>query len=166
MYLLAKLLCQRLYSSEEAGNMLGLYSVLAPMLYCDAITDAMNKGLGQQNTAVRYNILTAVLDVVGLYFLLPRFGMMGYFVSFLITHLINFLLSLRLLIRTSGILIPFYIPALTIAATLAAVYGAGFVTGTVWQILTYLGMLGSLLVLFGVVSMEDLRWLRGLVAKK
>ena len=146
--------------------MLRLYAILIPMLYCDAITDAMNKGLGQQNTAVRYNILTAVLDVIGLFLLLPRFGMMGYFVSFLFSHLVNFLLSLNLLTRTSGIAIPFYIPALSIAATLAAVYGAGFVTGAVWQILTYLGMLGSLLVLFGVVSMEDLRWLRGLVAKK
>ena len=166
MYLLSEFLCLRLYQSTEAGEMLRLYAILIPMLYCDAITDAMNKGLGQQNTAVRYNILTAVLDVVGLYFLLPRFGMTGYFVSFLISHLVNFLLSLNLLTRTSGIAIPFYIPALSIAATLAAVYGAGFVTGAVWQILTYLGMLGSLLVLFGVVSMEDLRWFRGLVAKK
>ena len=166
LYLLSEFLCLWLYQSMEAGEMLRLYAVLAPMLYCDAITDAMNKGLGQQNTAVRYNILTAVLDVVGLYFLLPRFGMTGYFVSFLISHLVNFLLSLNLLTKTSGISIPFYIPALTIAATLAAVYGAGFVTGAGWQILTYLGLLGSLLVLFQVISMEDLRWLRGLVAKK
>lgn len=166
MYLLSEVLCQWLYRNSEAGEMLRLYSILAPMLYCDAITDAINKGLGRQNTAVRYNILTAVLDVVGLYILLPRYGMVGYFTSFLISHLVNFLLSLNLLSRTAGISIPFHIPALTIAATLAAVLGAEFVTGPLWQVMTYLGLLGSLLVLFQVVSLEDARWLRGLVAKK
>ena len=166
MYLLSGDLCQWLYGSADAGATLGLYAFLVPMLYCDAITDAVNKGLGRQTTAVRYNILTATLDVLGLFLLLPRFGMTGYFLSFLISHLVNFLLSLGLLIRTAGISIPFHVPALTISATLAAGYAAGFVTGTLWQILTYLGMIGSLLTLFGVVSKEDLRWLRGLVAKK
>ena len=163
MYLLAEVLCQWLYASSEAGFMLRLYSTLAPMLYCDAITDAMNKGLGQQNTAVRYNILTATLDVLGLFILLPRLGMTGYFISFLITHLLNFLLSLRLLTRTAGISIPFYVPALTLAATLAAVYGAGLV-GSPWgRIIAYLGILGSLLVLFGIVSRRDIRWIQGLM---
>ena len=166
MFLLSDALCLWLYQRDDAGIMLRLYSMLAPMLYCDAITDAMNKGLGQQQTAVRYNILTAALDVVGLYFLLPQYGMRGYFISFLISHLVNFLLSFRLLFRTSQIRIPFHIPALTLSAVLAAVLGAGFVTGIFWQLLTYLGILSSLLVLFQVVSLEDARWLRGLVRKK
>ena len=166
MYLMSDVLCQWLYQSTEAGQMLRMYATLAPMLYCDTITDAMNKGLGQQTTAVRYNILTAALDLAGLYFLLPRFGMTGYFISFLISHLVNFLLSLRLLMRTSGISIPFYIPALTLSAVLAAVLGAGFVAGTFWQMLTYLVLLGSLLILFQIVSFEDLRWIRGLITKK
>jgi stage V sporulation protein B len=166
MYLLSGVLCQWLYQNTTAGEALGLYATLVPMLYCDAITDAMNKGLGQQRAAVGYNILTAVLDVVGLYFLLPRFGMTGYFISFAVTHLINFLLSLGLLTRTSGIRIPFHLPALTVTATLAGVYAAGHLSDPLWQVLGYAGIIGSLWVLFGVVSMEDIHWLRGLIAKK
>ena len=41
LFLLSKALCIRLYGSSEAGAYLRLYAWLAPMLYCDAITDAM-----------------------------------------------------------------------------------------------------------------------------
>ena len=78
MVLLAEPLCIRLYDSPEAGFYLRLYGLLVPMLYCDALTDAMTKGLGQQTACVRYNILTSAMDVAFLYILLPKYGMGGY----------------------------------------------------------------------------------------
>ena len=63
-------LCQALYGSEEAGQYLMLFALLAPVLYCDAVTDAMTKGLGQQQACVRCNILTSALDLALLYWLL------------------------------------------------------------------------------------------------
>lgn len=101
MHLLAEPLCQILYGSAEAGIHLRLYALLIPMLYCDAITDSINKGMGQQKHCVRINILTAALDVCFLYLLLPRYGMQGYFFSFFLTHLLNFCLSLGLLLHTA-----------------------------------------------------------------
>lgn len=166
LFLLAGDLCMGLYDSAEAGEYLMLYAFLAPMLYCDAITDAINKGLGQQKISVRYNILTAALDVLFLYLLLPHFGMTGYFISFLVTHLLNFILSLRLLNKTAQIRIPFHFPALTCSAALAAGLGASYVTGIFGRILAFLGIFGSLLVLFRVVSWSDVRWFKGLVTKK
>ena len=166
LFLLGEELCLWLYESTDAGAYLALYAFLAPMLYCDAITDAMTKGLGQQKTAVRYNILTAILDVVGLYILLPLYGMTGYFISFLISHLVNFLLSLNLLIRTSKIQLSFSAAALSLSAVLAAGLGASFVAPPAFRLTAYLALFGSLLTLFGVVSMADLRWIRGLVTKK
>ena len=166
LFLLSDELCLWLYDSGEAGSHLALYAFLAPMLYCDAITDAMTKGLGQQKTAVRYNILTAVLDVVGLYILLPRYGMTGYLISFLISHLVNFILSLNLLVRTAKLRLSFSTAALTLSATLAAGLGASFAGDPFFRVCAFLCLFGSLLALFGVVSMEDLRWLRGLVIKK
>lgn len=166
LFLLSKELCLWLYDSSDAGRYLMYYALLAPMLYCDAITDAMTKGLGQQQTAVRYNILTAALDVLFLFLLLPKYGMHGYFISFLITHLLNFLLSLRLLIRTSGITIPFYIPALTLAAAIGAAWGAGLVHIPFWRVFCFFALFSSLLVLFRVISKEDLTWISGLIRKK
>lgn len=166
MHLIAHSLCDSLYGSTDAGNQLRLYSVLIPMLYCDAIVDAMIKGLGQQTASVRYNIFTSSMDVAFLFLLLPRYGMNGYFFSFLVTHLINFILSLRRLLKIAKVSIPFYIPAFTCAAALAGVLGASFVRGIPGKIGAFLALCGSLLVLFGVVSKADLLWLRGLIAKK
>ncbi len=99
LFVCAKPLCMRLYGSDKAGMYLQLFAPLIPMLYCDAITDAMTKGLGQQTVNVRNNIITSLLDVALLYWLLPILGIQGYFISFLITHLLNFLLSLSRLLK-------------------------------------------------------------------
>ena len=136
------------------------------MLYCDAITDAMTKGLGQQRACVRYNILTSAMDVVFLYLLLPRYGMQGYFFSFLVTHLLNFVLSLRRLLKISHTAIPFHIPILTAACAIIAVWGASFLHSIPGRMTAFLGILWSLLTLLDVVSRDDIRWLKGLIAKK
>lgn len=165
LFLLAKQLCLWLYDSPQAGEYLKLYAFLAPMLYCDAITDAMTKGLGQQKVCVRYNILTSAMDVTFLYFLLPRYGMKGYFLSFLVTHLVNFLLSIRLLLKITGITIPFYRPALTIAATLFSAFLADFASLPLVQAAGFLGLLGSALFLLKIIQKEDFLWIRGLFHK-
>lgn len=166
MVLLAEPLCVKLYESSEAGSYLKLYGLLVPMLYCDALTDAMTKGLGQQTACVRYNILTSAMDVAFLYILLPKYGMGGYFLSFLVTHLINFLLSLRRLLKISGISIPFGVPVLSLAAAMASVLGASKISGSFGQCVAYCSLLGSLLYLFNILNQEDFRWLLGLLRTK
>lgn len=166
LFLLSKALCIRLYGSSEAGDYLRLYAWLAPMLYCDAITDAMTKGLGQQKACVRYNILTSTMDVVFLYLLLPKYGMTGYFISFLVTHLLNFCLSLRRLLKISKTRISFSSALLTGLAALAAGWGASFAPAIGMRIMGFLGIFGSLLVLFRIVSMEDVHWIKGLLQRK
>ena len=166
LFLLSEDLCLQLYSNAEAGHFLQLYALLAPMLYCDAITDAMTKGLGQQKVCVRYNILTSALDVIFLYFLLPEYGMMGYFVSFFLTHLLNFVLSLRRLLIITGESIPFYIPAFTAAAALMAMIGASTFQGAFMKSASYIALLFSILYLLKVVSKEDLLWIKGLLYRK
>ena len=161
-FLLAEALCLRLYGNPQAGRYLKLYALLIPMLYCDAITDAMTKGLGQQKVCVRYNILTSALDVLFLYLLLPRLGMEGYFISFFGTHLLNFCLSLRRLLKITGISIPFYIPAMTAAAAITSVWSAASLSVPAARCICYLCLLLSLLYLFRVISGEDLSWVRGL----
>ncbi len=166
MFLLAQPLCLTLYGNAEAGKYLKLYALLVPMLYSDAITDAMTKGLGQQKMCVRYNILTSAMDVALLYLLLPHYGMEGYFLSFLVTHLINFLLSLRWLMKITGEHIPLYIPMLTASAGILAVWGAGFLQGAVSQCFAYLCLLGSLLYLMKIIDREDLLWLLNIIKAK
>ena len=166
MVLGAEALCLRLYGSAQAGQALQRYALLIPMLYCDALTDAMTKGLGQQTACVRYNILTSALDVGLLYLLLPRWGMDGYFVSFLVTHALNFLLSLRRLLKISGVALPFYVPALGVSCALASGWAAGYAGPLIFRLSAYLSLLFASLYLTRIWGKEDLRWLKGLIQKK
>ncbi len=162
MFLLAPTLCDWLYPGLEVGPWLRRFSLLVPMLYVDLIVDAMTKGLGQQRICVRYNILSNLLDVALLFLLLPRFGLAGYFASFLLTHLLNFLLSLRRLISISHPGLALHFPCFALAAWFLALFGASRFTGPMRQMLAFLGLFFCISYFFGVWKPEDLQWLRGL----
>ena len=166
LFLLSDKLCSALYHNTDAAVFMRAYSLLIPMLYCDIITDAMTKGLGQQTVCVRYNIFTSLLDVLFLYFLLPHYGMDGYYLSFLLTHLINFLLSFRRLLKITIGSIPLHIPAASIFAMFFGLWAVSHISSHFFQSASYILILGSLLYLFKIVRGEDIRWLKGLVYKK
>ena len=166
LYLLSRELGLALYDNAEAGRYLRWFSILVPMLYCDAITDAMTKGLGQQKACVRYNILTSGLDVIFLYFLLPKYGVGGYFLSFFVTHLLNFILSLRRLLRMTGQRIPVYVPATVLSVQFLSVWAVSHLRSIPGRILGFPTMLFSALTLLGIVRKEDLDWLTGLLRRK
>ena len=166
LYLSAGSLSIKLYNNEDAGRYLKWFSLLAVMLYCDLITDAMIKGLGEQKASVRYNIITNCMDVVLLFLLLPIFGIRGYFCSFLITHVINFILSLRRLLLISKVKIPLRIPLLSLISMILALMIASMVFKPILRAAVFVIILLCLLVLCGIVSRKDVRWLKGLVYKK
>ena len=165
MYLLSEDLCMALYGSAEAGQYLRRFSLLIPMLYCDAITDAMIKGLGQQTASVRYNILTSSMDVAFLYLLLPRYGMGGYFFSFLVTHLINFILSLRRLLKIVGNVLSPRVPVMAGISTAASIYAASYLYSSTGRAAAFALILSSLLFLLRVLGKEDIFWIKGLIRK-
>ena len=162
LFLLADVLCLGLYRNEAAGEYLRWFALLAPMLYCDAIIDAMNKGLGQQKICVRYNILTSAMDVALLFLWLPKFGMKGYFASFLITHVINAALSLRLLLKNTGLRIPLRTPITAVGSLILAVLLAERIGNLVLKTAIFLAAVLGLLYGSGILYQEDARWLRGL----
>lgn len=162
LFLFAEKVCILLYNSAEAGRYLQSYALMVPFLYCDAITDAMTKGMGQQRICVRYNILTSSMDVCMLFFLLPRFGMRGYYISFLVSHLLNFFLSLHRLVHITGITIPFHIPAFTASAGILAVWLAS----TLGVRALYLPFCLGFLMIFGIVNRSDIQWVQTLIFRK
>ena len=163
LFLVAAPLCRALYPGIEVGGKLKAFCFLVPMLYCDAVTDGMTKGLGQQTWCVRYNILTNSLDVCLLYFLLPQYGLSGYFFSFTVTHLLNFILSLRRLVLVSRIKTSFHIPALAFSAALTALWLCSRLSFWQFQVLGFLAVFVCLCTLAGVFHKGDLKWLKGLI---
>lgn len=165
LFLAAEPLCMKLYQSVDAGRYLKWFAPLAIMLYCDTVTDAMIKGLGEQKASVRYNICTNFMDVVLLYFLLPHLGIVGYFISFTVTHVINFFLSLRRLLKITGIDIRISVPVRCILAVCVAIFIAGFAASSILQVSAGVILLLCLLILSGVVKKEDAQWVIRLIKK-
>lgn len=166
MFLLSEKLCLTLYNSSDAGLYLKQYAILIPVLYCDAITDAMTKGLGQQKACVRYNIITSSMDVIFLFLLLPKYGMNGYFFSFLVTHLLNFGLSLRRLLKITGKLICPTVPLFAALSTVFSVFVATYMPISMLQAPVFILLLTCSLFLCDVMEKEDIRWIQGLITKK
>lgn len=166
LFLTAPELCLSLYGSAQAGRYLRWFAPLTVMLYCDIVTDAMVKGLGQQKASVRYNILTSAMDVALLFVLLPEYGMAGYFASFLLTHGVNFTLSLRRLLMITGERVSVLRPTLVlITAALAVVISAHLSVAPV-RAGAFVILLGCGLFLCRVLRREDLRWMLGLITGK
>ncbi len=163
LYLCSDALCMGLYRNPEAGKYLGWFSILTAMLYCDIVTDAMIKGLGQQKISVRYNILTSLMDLVFLFLLLPRYGIAGYFFSFAVTHAVNFALSLRRLLKITGQRIPLHVPVLALSSAVAAVGIVSILSNPWGKSAAFLALFFSFMVLFGIVTKEELHWLRGVI---
>ena len=163
LYLSADALCMALYHNKQAAQYLKLFAPLAVMLYMDAVTDSMVKGLGQQKASVRYNILTNCMDVVLLYKLLPVYGMNGYYFSFLMTHVINFLLSIRRLLRISGVQIDWKVPAATLISAITAGVLAQCTDQGLIRAVTYCALFPTGLFLTKVLTSEDLNWIIGLI---
>lgn len=166
LFLAAPELCSGLYRNEAAGQYLRWFAPLAVMLYCDIITDAMIKGLGQQKISVRYNILTSAMDVALLFILLPKYGIKGYYFSFLVTHAINFLLSLRRLLKITGRSLDLRTALFTLACGALSVWLCASISDPILRCISFGAVLTSALVLLGVLRKEDLRWLKGLIYRK
>ena len=102
LHLLSAPLGRLLFRNEQAGYYLALFAPLIVVLYLDAVTDGLLKGLGQQLYCVQCSIFTSALEVAGLLVLLPRLGVAGYFLTFAVTRLINYLLGAGRLLRVTG----------------------------------------------------------------
>ncbi len=160
LHLLAKPLGAALYRSEQAGFYIAVFAPLVAILYLDAITDGLLKGLGQQVHTVRYNTLTSAMDVVGLIFLLPRLGIVGYFISFTVTHFINFLLSVGRLLKVTRYRLP-----MRFCIKLILSFGVCVLLARPlpW---CFLPLFAAVLILTRTVGKEDMTWLSGVILRK
>ena len=169
--LLGDTLGQVFFQSREAGMNIRIYAPLILILYCDAITDGILKGLSQQIHSVRYNTITSFLDVLLIVLLLPKFGIGGFLAAFTLSHCLNFFLSFRRLILVTG-----YQPRFRVTI-LSAICGiTGILVLRLWPSLQgipellskggiFLLLYGILILLTGALSAENARWLLRLIRR-
>ncbi len=157
IHLFARPLAEGLYHNAQAGVYLAVFSPLVLILYLDAMTDGLLKGLGQQLHCVRCNILTSALEVAGLLVLLPKLGVLGYFLIFAGTRFLNYLLSAGKLLQVTACPLPRRFCVKLLACFLSCVV---LFRGLPW---CFLPAFACSLALTKTVSTADLRWLRGVL---
>lgn len=155
-----------LFGSQLAGEYICCFALLILMLYPDAITDGVLKGLGQQVYSVRYNTLTSVIDLGLLAVLLPRYGMGGFLAAFTVSHGVNFFLSLRRLMVVSGYRLELGQLWRVGAAMISGLTALHFMTGngTIGGVLlgtgVFLGVFSVMTMLLKAMKPEDAAWIR------
>lgn len=166
LLLCADTLSMRFYGNHDAGFFVRLYAPLVPMLYCDAVTDAMTKGLGQQKVCVRYNITTSALDVAFLFLLLPKYGLYGYFFSFLVTHALNFLLSIRRLLHITRQTLRIHVPLIALSCCWGCALGSRYISSGALSVMGYFFAAFVSLYICRIIGKEDILWIKNMILQR
>lgn len=91
------------YPDSDAGQYIRMIAPLIPVMYLDTSVDSMLKGLGEQVYSMGVNIVDALMSVILVIILLPRFGITGYIITVYFTEILNATLSITRLLNVSGI---------------------------------------------------------------
>lgn len=174
MYFNAKRLSYAVYGNDSAYIYIQILSPLIPIMYCDMSVDGMLKGLDQQMSYMRYNIIDASLCVVLVYILVPIFSVKGYIIVVFVSETVNFLLSFRRLTKVSDVQLYFF---KDIFVPLFCVIGANLFKNLVFsaididnfklaasaEIVTAVVLYTAMIIAFHSIDKEELGWLRSLV---
>ncbi|RPF48099.1 stage V sporulation protein B [Hydrogenoanaerobacterium saccharovorans] len=98
MFCYANELAVAIYKNYDTAKYICILAPLIPVMYLDTAVDGMLKGLGEQVSSMRYNIIDASCSVVLVYFLVPKFALAGYICAIFFTELLNALLSTNRLV--------------------------------------------------------------------
>ncbi len=177
MYFNAETLSHAVYSNEAAGFYTQILSPLIPVMYMDMTIDGILKGLNQQVSYMRYNIIDACICVVFVYILVPILSVKGYIIVVFMSEIINFALSFRRLTVVSEVRVDLF---KDIVVPLMCVISAGTLKNTV---LLFLPTLSSekitaaagifisaavyilMLRIFSSIDKEEIEWVKKLTIK-
>lgn len=76
-----------------------LMAPIVPIMYVDNCVDCILKGLNEQLSSMKYNIIDAAVSLVLVTFLLPITGIAGYVIIICTSEILNFILSFGRLVK-------------------------------------------------------------------
>lgn len=166
------------YSDENVTFYTRLLSPLIPVMYIDMTIDGILKGLDQQKSYMRYNIIDASICVILVYFLVPVFSVKGYIIVVFLSEIINFALSFRRLTVVSEVRVDLF-------RDIVVPFGCVICTGAVKNIISPIVFTGTgdkLLAIFSVsfsvvvyliflkifssIDNEEITWAKNITVRK
>lgn len=110
-----------IYNNKEIGFMLRILAPLIPLIYFDRIVDGMMKGLNQQVSSLKYDILDSLSRIGMIYYLIPMKGVAGYIIVMYASNILNSFLSINRLFRITHFKVKFvnwlFLPALSVTSS-------------------------------------------------
>ncbi len=94
------------YSEQRAGVYLGHLCFFAVFVFCDAVTDALLKGMDEQLSTLKINIVDSVCRVLCILIFVPRFGMAAYIGMMYVSETVNLGFSYYKLRKVSDMSFP------------------------------------------------------------
>ena len=163
-------------SSDEIGlyaDYIRLFALIIPIMYFDHAVDAMLKGLDEQRSSMRYNIIDSTGTLILVWFLLPVSGIQGYVFVLYMSEIINFALSLHRLIKVTSfrvnladtILKPALCIGLAVALPALGIQLMPSLDAPVFLIASSAFLYLILLCVTGCLTPEDIKWLKSIFAK-
>ncbi len=91
------------YGSTEVGLLIRCLAPLVPLMYLESVTDGILKGLNQQNSLLKYNVVDSVVRIALIYTVVPFFGMAGFLTVMVVSNALTATLCIGRLLRTAEI---------------------------------------------------------------
>ena len=122
--LLGPTLGEIIYDSHECGIYISMLAPIVPLMYLDAVTDGVLKGLNEQLSYFTYNLIDSIVRVALTFLLIPLYGIKGLIIVIFVSEILNTTLSVARLIKITHIKIDVikYILRPLLACIIWAVY--------------------------------------------
>lgn len=89
------------YNESDVGWMLRILAPLTPLMYVESMVVGILKGIGQQNSSLRYNLIDSVVRIGLIIAVIPHFGMTGFMLVMVVSNLLTPLLHVRRLLKVT-----------------------------------------------------------------
>ncbi len=176
MYFNADRLSLSVYNDTDPGFYIRVLSPLIVVMYMDMSVDGMLKGLDQQMSYMKYNIIDAFSCVALVYFLVPIMGVKGYIFVIYASEIINFVLSFRRLSVVSEVSLELFkdiiVPLLSVIASgyigefLNSFLSFNNTPSTVFSIVISSLIYILFLRIFNSIDKEEISWIKNLIKIK
>lgn len=106
----------RFFGMPDAGKYLGFLFVFPVFYFCDSVVDSVLKGMDEQVTSLKINVVDSICRVICTVVFIPMFGMAAYIGIMYLSEIINLGFSYKKLKSTTnlkfplkkGVVLPFF----------------------------------------------------------
>ncbi|MEG2288772.1 MAG: oligosaccharide flippase family protein [Clostridium sp.] len=92
-----------IYNNSEIGRLFKVFSYIIPIMYIGMVSNSLLKGLNEQVSSLKYNVMDSVLRIILIYFLLPIKGVNGVIITTFISTGFSVILSFNRVMRVTKI---------------------------------------------------------------